>query len=119
MAQTDYFFLFPTQAAAQADATVGAYWSATDATWRGDVCFPGLTWISSQSLSGWMIMISGTGGIPALEGHPRLILKLDRDAAVSGKPFVIQSPGMTTNGRTSMVFLPVPMGSKYPRPLAQ
>lgn len=119
MSQLDYFFLFPTQAAAQADATVGGYWDPVNLVWRGDVCFPGLTWLSSQSLSGWMIMISSPVMVPALASHANMILQLDRDKAIAGQAFVITTPGMTGAGHISMVFSPVPHGARYPRPLGQ
>lgn len=113
----DYLFLFPSQAAAQADATVGSYWNGT--VWRGDVVFPGLTFISSQALSGWMMMICSAATNPALASHPNCILVTSREAVQAGHPFVISSPGLTTNGRTSLVFFPIPAGSAYPRPLGQ
>lgn len=116
--EIDYVLLFTNQAAAQADATMAsAWWDGTN--WRGDTTFPGLTFISSQSLSGWMIMISSNGSNAALAVHPKTILVLDRDIVALGGTFVIAAPRMTTAGHTSLRFFPIPQGSRYPSPLGQ
>lgn len=121
--QTDYFLLFTNAAAAQADATVGTYWDGSN--WRGDVCFTGLKIVTAQaiinsisSLTGFWILISNPGALAALDSHPNLVMKLDRDAAALGGAFVVSAVISGTN-RTGLTISPVPHGAQYPRPLGQ
>ena len=122
----DYVFLFANQAAAQADAAVGAYWLPGNADWRRDVVITGIS-VSTptalvfgiSTLTGFWIMVCSTLPNAALAASPNLVLALDRDAAINGHPFVAATPGLSGTGRTSATFAPVPMGSKYPIPLGQ
>lgn len=89
----DYIFSFTTQAAAQADATVGANWNGT--TWAGNVN-PGIqSWNPANDIvvsntvthtltTGWWCMISVPAQIAALDNHANLVVCLDRDAAAGG-----------------------------------
>lgn len=123
--QTDYFFLFASAAAAQADPIVGAYWDTVNLIWRGDVCFPGLKVVTSQavvngisSLTGFWIMISSPGPNATLAGSANCVLATDRIIAAQGGSFVIAS-SMTAAGHQNLHFSPVPAGSQYAQPLAQ
>src|SRR5580658_1366008 len=96
--QLDYFMLFTNAAVAQADSVVGAYWDAVDSVWNLSVVFPGIKVVTPQavvngisSLTGFWIIISNAGDVPALDSHPNLIMKLDRDIAAQGGSFVLSS----------------------------
>jgi hypothetical protein len=120
----DYFCIFTNQAAAEADATVGAYWNGT--TWDLSQTFPGVT-VSTPSalvdgisaITGFWIVVSSPVDNAALDAKANCVMKLDRQAAVLGNAFVVAATGLTGTGRTSFTFQPVPHGSRYPRPLGQ
>ena len=121
----DYFFLFATQAAAEADPVVGAFYDATDGVWRPDVCFPGTNVATPQavinsisSLTGFWLIIAQTNPNAALAADANLVMALDRDAANAGRSFVT-SAVITGTNRTSLTFSPTPFGAKYPQPLGQ
>ena len=121
----DYFFLLATEAAAEADPIVGAYWISDLAQWRPDVCFPGTKVATPQavingisSLTGFWLIIAQTNPNAALAADANLVMALDRDAANAGRSFVT-SAVITGTNRTSLTFSPTPFGAKYPQPLGQ
>ena len=118
----DYIFLFANLAAAIADPTVGAYYNNG---WRMDVCNPGIKVVTAAALvngvspiTGYWIMIESTGPSAALSSNSKLVLVLDRDAAVRSKSFVVAAAISGAN-RTNATISVVPLGSQYPQPLGQ
>jgi hypothetical protein len=115
----DYFCLFASQAAAEANATVGAYYVPASADgpggWRGDVVFPGLKVVTPSAivngistLTGFWLMIATQGDNAVLDSVTNCVMKLDRDVAVRGytpgvpsAPVVISS--ITYAGSTATV----------------
>ena len=110
----DYILAFASQAAAQADPIVGAYWIApsamTPSGWQGDCCTPGLAVTtkgsggeinatmpdgSTQTQPGpdlpydnlWRINIRTRERNAALEGSPALEVAADYGAFTSGVAF--------------------------------
>jgi len=109
----DYLLNFQTEAAAQADPIVGAYWLAgangNPGSWRGDVCIANVeVWSPAQDapgtpttrpggrtivaapvhsyLPGWFIWISSAAASAALASHPALEISADSEIADSGAP---------------------------------
>lgn len=97
----DYILAFASQAAAQADPVVGAYWTAPSAMspggWEGDCCVPGLsvTIIGSGGGAGpdlpydalWRINIRLPVRNAAIEASPALEVAADYGAFESGIAF--------------------------------
>ena len=117
----DYIFLFANLAAAIADPTVGAYYNNG---WRMDVCNPGIKVVTAAALvngvsplTGYWVMIESPPNV-ALANDAKLVLALDRNAAVQSKPFVVAAAISGAN-RTNATMAPVPLGSQYPQPLGQ
>lgn len=122
----DYFCIFTNQAAAQADATVGAYWDPVNLVWNLSTVFVGVSVVTPTALvdgispiTGFWIVVSSMTDNVALDAKANCVMKLDRQAAILGNAFVVASTGLSGAGRTSFTFSPVPHGSRYPRPLGQ
>ena len=127
--QFDYFCLYASQAAAQADPVVGTYWhpatSDGPASWDQSRTFPGVKVVTPSAivngisaLTGWWIVVSSAGDNAALDGDTACVMKLNRDVASKGGAFVAAAT-LTGAGRTNLTFSPVPAGSAYPSPLGQ
>jgi hypothetical protein len=125
--QIDYFCLFANAAAAQADATVGAYWNAATSTWDLSQVFLSPKVVTAAAvvngvsvLTGFWIMVSKAGRNAALEADTSCnVMWLDRDLGSVNGAFVIGGTGLVGTNRTNLTFSPVPMGSAYPRPLGK
>jgi hypothetical protein len=117
----DYFCIFSGAAAAQADATVGAFWNGS--VWDTSTTFPGVSVTTPQalvngisSLTGFWIIVSQRAANPALDAI--CVMKLDRDLGLVNGAFVLAATIVGSN-RSSLTFSPVPHGSGYPRPLGK
>lgn len=117
----DYFCIFASAAAAQADPTVGAFWNGT--SWDLSTTFPGVSVITPaalvngiSSLTGFWIVISQVSPNAALDAI--CVMKLDRDLGIVNGAFVLAA-AISGSNRTSLNFSPVPHGSGYPRPLGK
>ena len=124
----DYFFLFPNEAAAIADPTVGQFYVTGASSWRKSVCFPGLKIATAQAvvngistLTGfWLCIVSTPSNAiwtppaaSALAGHANCVLVLNRDTTL------IVSKQLSASGSTSFQFSPMPCGAVYAIPLNQ
>jgi hypothetical protein len=131
--QIDYFFSFPTEAAAIASAAGTTYYipaaNGNSASWNLYRVAPGLqVWRPSQDvqgtdgqgnpivthtfLPGWYGCISLNHIDPTLVNHPNLKLAIDRDLAAAGQPAIIKNNlGVLLN---DIMFSPVFAGSNYP-----
>lgn len=123
--EIDYFCIFTSQAAAQVDANVGAFWNAVNTAWDQSVTFPGVKIVTPAALingispiTGFWIMVSTVGGNSGLDGDAACVMKLDRDLAAINGSFVLAASISGTN-RTNLTFSPVPHGSRYPSPLGK
>lgn len=123
----DYLLTLADQNTAIADPVVGAYYNDG---WRGDIVFqPIQIWQPANDVTGtdgdgnpitthtylvgFSLIISSNARVPALDTHPATQLVTDRNKALAGKPFVIQS--IFTDAQLATYMLqPVPMGSNYP-----
>ncbi len=123
----DYFCLFASASAAEADPVVGTYWHGTD--WNRSVTFPATKIVTPAAsfhgiptATGFWIVLSPGGDNAALDGEVTSTgpcwLALDRDAARNSQPFVVHA-SISGTDRTNLSFAPVPEGSAYPRPLGQ
>jgi len=117
----DYFCIFANATAAQADSTVGTFWSGT--VWDSSQVFPGISVTTPQalvngisSLTGFWIIVSQQAPNAALDAI--CMMKLDRDLGRINGAFVLAAV-ITGGNRTSLNFSPMPHGSGYPRPLGK
>ncbi len=119
-AMIDHLFNFASDSAAQADASVGAYWRAGDAeisgAWDGSCAFPGqvVTRLSTGEIEpGWFITIAKVAVDLALSDHPNCVLVADREGAKRSEPFVIKT-ALDAATLADRKIEPVPFGSDYP-----
>lgn len=140
----DHLMNFATEAAAQADPIVGAYWTPADnegdpGAWRGDCTIPGVSVYSitgsqtititnpdgstsqetvptTQPFPGWFIIISLTAVDPNLQAETGCILIADRDMANAGNPnfLLYTQPGLTSAELAAAKVSPTFAGSNYP-----
>jgi hypothetical protein len=131
----DHLLRFDTEAAAQADPVVGAYF--VQGAWRGDICIPNVsvyavtgtqtitdpdTGTSYQAdvrtpFSGWYIVISLSEISAALRDLPGNLCRMitDRDAANRGDAFVrYVAPDVTQADLATAIVEPTFAGSRYP-----
>ena len=122
----DYFCLFANAAAAQANATVGAYWhpatSDSPASWDESQTFPGIKVVTPQALVngvstglGFWIIIARRNDDAALDAVTNCVMKLDRDVAITGRvpgaAVAAQAISSITNsGNTATVITALPHG---------
>jgi hypothetical protein len=141
MGPFDYIFAFVSEAAAQADPVVGAWWAAPSAqlpgAWMGNV-IPGLRVtvngsggaISTTDQFGavttqpgpdlpldalWRILIESRSLDPALDASPAREIVADRGLALSGAPmsnYIVYS-SVPLESLAEMTASPMPAGSAY------
>jgi hypothetical protein len=127
--QMDYFCLFATQAAAEANPVVGQYYSASGASWDLSQTFPGIKVTTPSAilngvstLTGFWIIVSTAGPNATLAGKVATTgpcyIGLDRDVGKVNGSFVINA-GISGSARTALTFSPIPEGSAYPSPLGK
>ena len=116
----DHLFVFSTQAVAQADPVVGAYWNGTN--WDTSRCIPGVTAVSANATSipiGWFITISLPALNPAMQALPSCVLITDRTAGIAGQPYVLYTmASLTLAQANAMKIYPQFCGNNYPVLLA-
>ncbi len=123
----DHLLTFTSEAAAQADPVVGAYWTAPNSDspggWRSDVCIPGVAVYTLNSgsranLPGWFIVISLPALTAALQSAGNgmaCVLIADRDAAARGDAdFILYALGLSQQQLSSTFVEPTFAGSNYP-----
>jgi hypothetical protein len=132
----DHLMTFATEADAKADPVVGAYWivdagSQGGGVWRPDICIPGVTvWNPAQDVtttdangfplithtpidSNWRIIVALGQQSPALSALPQCHIVADRDAAVAGRPFILQT-ALSQAQLSALMLEPTFAGSNYP-----
>jgi hypothetical protein len=104
----DYFYLFPSIAAAQVSPVVSAY------VGDGARAFPNIKVSTSQAQingidqsTGFWILISNVGAASRLSLHANCVLVCDRDSGL------VLFSRLTADGTASFSFAPVPFGSRY------
>ena len=124
----DHLLTFASEAAAQTDPIVGAYWIVSDSDspggWRGDVCIPAVSVYtknadgSRNQSPGWFIVISLPALDPALQNAGNgtaCVLIADRDAANAGNAnFILYAPGLSQQQLAATFVEPTFAGSNYP-----
>ena len=118
--QIDYFCLFASAAAAQADVNVGVFWNGS--AWDQSTVFPGIAVATPAALVNgispitgfWILVSRPTSSNPGLDADAACqIMKWDRDAVN------VVAASLTGTNRTSASFHPVPAGSQYPQPFGK
>jgi hypothetical protein len=130
VAMIDHLMTFASQADAMSDPIVGKYYLSDPGEWRGDCCIPHVfAWSPADDIisiidgvevverqpydTNFRLLISEKEVNSALTSHPACHLVTDRDAAIAGKPFIIQTT-LTDEQLTSMAIEPTFHGSSYP-----
>jgi hypothetical protein len=129
----DHLMTFADEARARTDAVVGQYFS--NGAWRSDCCIANVfvwvpadeTTVSASDGNGntitttvrqpydanWRLVIARPQPDAALTAHPACHLVTDRDAAMAGQTFVIQSV-LSEVELAALALEPVFAGASYP-----
>jgi hypothetical protein len=111
----DHLFSFATQATAQTDSVVGAYWNGTN--WDTSCCIPGVVVVSANATAvpiGWFITISLQQLNAAMQASSACLLITDRNAGILGNTYVLYSPILTAAQKGAMKVYPQFAGHNYP-----
>lgn len=124
----DHLMTFASEAEAKADPVVGQYFTTVDtwSGWRGDCCIPGVfAWSPADNTevngevvrqpydTNWRILISEPEANSELMASGFCHLVTDREAAVDGQPFILQTI-LTDAELNSIALEPTFLGSAYP-----